>query len=399
LFDCFYYRFNVENDRWGLFSREGNQLIRPKYVEINKFSNGLIAVKYESGGWGYVDQMGNAIILSRYTEAGPFSRAGLAEVKIPYSIIEKNLNAIIDTKGNYVIRPNEYQLYQQGVLRINTNQEATPILPIEKYTYYQKLSSKYILVKLNGKVGVITSYGMELIPPVYDTILPPSPEGFFVVQKKDKFGIIGPDGNFTLPIPNKYERIYAFNEGMAKFMLKGKFGFLDHLNNVFISPQYPQTGVFTEGALAIMIRGKWGFMNKDERLIVQPNYDEVKPFKNGVTLVRTENKWNLVNKEGKELHQDLEKITEINTGRYLLVNNGKVGLADKNGKEIIAIKYDKLEDLGNGYVKVQRYGTWGVLDYKENIIIPLENDALYLYPQYNLVLTGKRGVQEEIRIK
>jgi hypothetical protein len=398
--DSLYIRVKTENDRWGLFSREGNQLIKPKFISMSNFSNGLIAVKYESGGWGYVDPIGNVLILSRYTEAGPFSKVGLAQVKIPYSIIEKDVVAIINTKGNFVIKPKEYNHYQQGIIRIDRNQEPVYIVPREKYSEYKKLNSKYILVKLNGKAGVITTEGLELIPPLYDTILPPSPEGFFVVQNKDKSGIIGPDGKFTLRIPNKYEKIYAFHEGLAKFMLKGKFGFLDHMNNVYISPQYSQTGDFTDGALAIVIRGKWGFMNKDERLIVQPNYDEVKPFKNGVSVVRTGSKWNLVNKEGKELQiQDLEEITELNTGRYLLKNNGKVGLADKNGKEILAIKYDELEDLGNGYVKVKRYGMWGLMDYKENIIMPVENDIFIYYPPYNLFLTGKKGEQVEVRVK
>jgi hypothetical protein len=398
--DSLFVRIQLPSGRWGLMDFKGLELIKPRFVEMNRFSNGLIAVKYDNGTWGYINSKGEVEILSRFSEAGEFSKEGLALVKIPYSAINKQLPAIINKRGEYVIRPDEYEDFLKGLIKISAKQKAGYIIPKEKYSGFQKMDDRYFRVFLNGKQGVVTSSGKELIPPLYDSVFSPSKDGYFVVKDQNSYGVIGPDGDFTLRYPNKYEKIYGFEEGYSKFLLKGKYGFLDPVNNVFISPQYSEAENFHEGLIALPIKNKWGFMNKDERLVVQPRYEVVKPFKNGVALVKINNKWNFVNKEGKEIYEDsLDMITELPTGRYLLSRDGRLGLADKNGKEIISVKYDKIEDMGNGYVKVKRGGNWGMLDYKENIIIPVENDVLRYYPKYGLVLTVKEGHREEIGLK
>jgi hypothetical protein len=399
ILDSLFVRVQLPNGKWGLKDFKGQELIKPRFAEMNKFSNGLIAVKYDNGTWGYVSSAGEVEILSRFSEAGDFSKE-VAVVKISYSAINKELPAIINKKGDYVIRPDEYDFYLKGVIKISDKQKVEYLIPKEKYSDYQKMDDRYFRIFLNGKQGVMTSSARELIPPLYDSVSSPSKDGYFVVKNQNRYGVIGPDGEFTLRYPNKYEKIYGFEEGYSRFLLKGKYGFLDPLNNVFISPQYAEAENFHEGFVALPIKNKWGFMNKDERLVVQPRYDVVKPFKNGIALVEVNNKWNFVNKEGKEIYEDsLDQITELPTGRYLLKRDGRFGLADKYGKEMVAVKYDNIEDISNGYIKVQRVGLWGLLDYKENIIIPVENDVLKYYSQYNLVLTVKKGQREEIGLK
>jgi hypothetical protein len=397
--DSLFVRVQTLHNKWGLIDSKGKELIKPRFMEMNKYSNGLIPVKYENGTWGYVSSSGDMLILSRFSEAGDFSRDGLALVRISYSAIGKDLPAIIDRKGDYVIRPDEYDFYLKGIIRINKEHKVEYLLPKENYSDYRKIDEKYFRIYRNGKQGIFAN-GKELIPALYDSVSNPSKEGYFVVRDQGRYGVIGPEGQFTLKYPNKYEKIYGFEEGYAKFQLKGKYGFLDPVNNVFISPQYAEAENFHEGLVALPINNRWGFMNKDERLVVQPRYEEVRPFKNGVALVKVNNKWNFVNRQGKEIYEDsLDQIAELNTGRFLLKRQGKLGLADKSGKEIVAVKYEKLEDLGNGYVKVQRAGMWGMLDYQENIIIPVENDILKYYPSYGMVLTVKKGQREEINLK
>ncbi|MFL5730179.1 MAG: WG repeat-containing protein [Cytophagaceae bacterium] len=399
IMDSLYVRVQLPNGKWGLMDYKGAELIKPKFLEMDKFSNGLIAVKYENGTWGYVAPSGEVLILSRFSQAGPFSKESIALVKIPYSAIDKELPAIINKNGDYVVRPDEYEDYRKGIIRV-ANQKARYVIPKDKYTDFRRIDEKYIRVYRNGKQGIVTESGTEFIPPIYDSVSAPSKDGFVVVKDMDRYGVIGPDGQFTLRYPNKYEKIYGFEEGYSRFLLKGKYGFLDPLNNVFISPQYAEAENFHEGLVALPIRGKWGFMNKDERLVVQPRYDAVKPFRNGFALVTVNGKWNFVMKDGKEIYEDsLDMITELKSGRFLLMRSGRYGLADKNGREVISVKYDKVEDLDNGYVKVQRNGLWGMLDYKENIIIPVENDILRYYPEYGRVLTVKKGQREEISVK
>jgi hypothetical protein len=97
--DSLFVRVQTLHNKWGLIDSKGKELIKPRFMEMNKYSNGLIPVKYENGTWGYVSSSGDMLILSRFSEAGDFSRDGLALVRISYSAIGKDLPAIIDRKG------------------------------------------------------------------------------------------------------------------------------------------------------------------------------------------------------------------------------------------------------------------------------------------------------------
>jgi len=122
-------------------------------------------------------------------------------------------------------------------------------------------------------------------------------------------------------------------------------------------------------------------------------------FKNGAAKVRAGTKYTIVNNEGRELHPLFEEVQETFTGRYLLRDSSKYGLADRNGREILAPKYDQIIELGNGYVKVERNGLWGILNYNADIIIPLENEALFYDAVTNTVFTVVVGKREKIKAK
>lgn len=386
-------------EKWGLLDHKGNILIKPKYAMMNAVSEGMIAAMREGGTWGYIAPSGSTEIIFRYIDAEDFKN-GRARVKVPYWLTKKDLYAIIDKKGEYIISPADYNFYDLGLLKIEKKNKVRCLIPIGKYSSYEKINATYVRVMRNGKYGMILTNGREIIAPVYDYVSDPSDTGLIIVEKDGKTGVVDERGNFTYKLSNRFEKVFGFHEGLSKMQLKGKYGFMDQHGDIWISAQYPDAGKISDGMVNVIIKGKWGFMNSKESLKVQPYYKEVKPFKNGVALVRENQKWNIVNKEGKELHKnDLDKIEETESGKYKLYSGDRVGMADKDGREILALKYEDLEEINDKMFLVKKNGLWGVLDKDENFILPIEHDIIIYEPANNTFITGTVGMQEQVHIK
>jgi hypothetical protein len=386
-------------EKWGLYDHKGNLLIRPKYSKMNESHNGLIAAMREDGTWGYVSATGSTEIIFRYEYAEDF-KDGLARVRVPYWLSKKDLYAIIDKSGEYVISPADYNMYESGLIRIDKFNKPSLLVSKDKYSSFDKVGSKFVRVFQNGKYGMINAEGREIISPVYDYVSAPSSDGIIIVEKDGKSGIVDSRGVFTFNLSNRFEKIYGFKEGFSKFLLKGKYGFMDRYGNVYISPQYPETGEMSDSMVNVVIKGKWGYLDFKENLKVQPYYEQALPFENGTAIVKENGKWNLINKDGRQLHKnDLDTIVKKESGRYQLVLNKKFGLANTKGKEIIAPKYEAVVEIGKNMIKVKKNGLWGVLDLNENFILPIEFDIIFYEPFNNTFITGTFGKQEQIHIK
>jgi len=87
----------------GVIDKAGNVVIAPdtKYTRIEKFSEGLAAVKVNNK-WGYIDTEGNEVIPPKYDNALPFSE-GLAAVGYGKLGDSSSKWGFIDKSGNEVI--------------------------------------------------------------------------------------------------------------------------------------------------------------------------------------------------------------------------------------------------------------------------------------------------------
>ncbi|MFL5730178.1 MAG: WG repeat-containing protein, partial [Cytophagaceae bacterium] len=85
--------------------------------------------------------------------------------------------------------------------------------------------------------------------------------------------------------------------------------------------------------------------------------------------------------------------------KWVVVSNKKFGLADSTGREILGPKYESIRDLNNGYVIVRKNGKWGVLDYQENFVIPIESDFMGYDPFNNYFFTGIAEKDEILQVK
>ena len=84
---------------WSYIDTAGTLVVDPfKYDELRKFSEGLAAVRGQSGKWGYVDKKGTPVIALTFVAAGDFSE-GLAAAG------RDGKWGYIDKTGNFVLVP------------------------------------------------------------------------------------------------------------------------------------------------------------------------------------------------------------------------------------------------------------------------------------------------------
>ena len=90
-----------------------------------------------------------------------------------------------------------------------------------KYDFIGPFSEHNVaVVKKGKKFGMVNSEGEEVLPAVYDALLPHT-EGSLLLMQKNKFGLASADG--TLLHKAEYEQIFRFNkQGIALALVKQK---------------------------------------------------------------------------------------------------------------------------------------------------------------------------------
>ena len=92
-------------------------------------------------------------------------------------------------------------------------------------------------------------------------------------------------------------------------------------------------------------------------------------------------KWGFIDKEGKEVipikYDWVENFSEGLAPVKLL--NGKWGYIDKEGKVVIPIKYDDAWPFREGLALVKLNGKWSYIDKEGKVVIPIKYEDVFPY--------------------
>lgn len=376
---------------WGLYDIKGKELLPPVFANLKLPSQNIIPVKGKQGLWGYVSLSGDTVLPFRYTYAGNFKNDS-ASVGIKGQLVAINRSGIV------VVPPQFYAQYYFGMYKMEDTANCYVYPPYFHYKYADA-GDGYILVKQGKDKGVVNKAGKVIVPIDYDSIFAPSVDTVFLVTKDFKIGTYDKYGN-VLSTPNeKLQQVFPLHCNRARMLKKDRYGYIDKMGNVRISPQYVNAMDYSENRAAVVITGRWGFIDEEENIKAQPYYSDVYSFIHGAARVKLDGKWNFVNKSGKEVNSSwYEEIKPTPYDNWYLYNKKRMGVADTSGQEIIVPRYEHIEDLGNGYYEVNREGRIGVLNSKADFIIPFEYDDAHYDPINHLFLMVTKGKEELIKI-
>ena len=185
------------------FDKQGQELGQVEGAAGFLSADGLLAVQAEDGAWGYVSRDGTQVIAPAYRQAGEFSD-GYAVVQL----MDSPGYAVIDTEGNEILLPSgATPLYMevyggQTVILTNGNRHALYALPSKTDPEAETTEEQ----EQAPTGSYLTDYIYQELSPFYD--------GCAMARQNNRWGIIGLDGNASVPFQYNYmsymgEGVYA----------------------------------------------------------------------------------------------------------------------------------------------------------------------------------------------
>ena len=414
--------YSYNREKIGLATIKGNILIEPCFGKVKPFVNGYAKVnngywydyededvfpkttyrKFSEGKWGIINSLGELVIPIEYesieieesyykvTKSIPNYFNGCNETYIQVSgHLNKKGELIIRNKnGEYILANKKFDwqedFNEEGLSKVyyktkigfvnnksqlvvssrNDGSVSCDFIIPEYFDWgYYNTEKTFIGIK-NGKQGVFTYDGIEIIPTEYDLITYPL-KNFYICVNQLEYGLFNADGHEILP--TKYKQIqfighdlFSAQEPDGRFRLFNKKGIC--VNDV----------LFDKICL-------FGDRNKRDYA-----YNESKEIENALyTIVQKDGLYGAINIMGElVLPIQYKELYSVNRNVFC----GDYHYIDSCGRRVsfrgdefvpIANDYDSAVLLENGFILVKKDRLYGCINRKGDIIIPIQyNDLL-----------------------
>ena len=159
----------------------------------------------------------------------------------------------------------------------------------------------------DGKVGFIDSRGKIVIRPLW--LLPAHQwiDGYF--EGLARFCVTGKCGFVDMHgvqvIEPKFEFADNFYEGLAAVQVDRRFGFIDHTGKIVIEPQFGSHWHFSDGRAPVWNgqktgSPKFGLIDTKGNFVLTPVFDQILPFKEGLARCQRDGKCGYLDRGGLE---------------------------------------------------------------------------------------------------
>jgi hypothetical protein len=174
----------LKNGKYGFIDAQGRLRIANRYEGVDKFSEDLAPAKIR-GKWGFINRQDQIAIQPVYDEVGLFKN-GIAFVRLQqnWGMIDKTGKVLLPVRYQQVkLLPSKNFLIQINDLQ-GLADASGKILILPKYKLLEDVGNGFAIVQRDGKYGVINLQGISTIPLMYDYIQYDPLNQFFIAQKK-----------------------------------------------------------------------------------------------------------------------------------------------------------------------------------------------------------------------
>ena len=452
------------NNKFGVFDLKGRDLIPMVYDELKSSFDSTFIFRKDSQYEGVININNEIIIPNKYDE--------IKNKYQTYAYLKDGKWGLFSNDGELLSR-NEYTSIssfspdllklekdgQYGLLEIAT---LKMIIPIE-YTSIDIFSEDYIKIKKENSYGLYSLADQKTIMPLEFQNIWKFSETFAKIKKGNKYGLY----NFRLKkygVPILYDRISDYENGNMIVELEDKYGIIDSMNRSILDLQELKIKDHHNGLAMVKKYTKnetetgYSYRNrfniyKDNQLLFpefinepqaydhdlwtqnknpesdvyeyKTEFDEFYFFHNGkisyrlpysksmshsfnkgleVLTLKTNDKWGLYEINGKELlspkyEEEIKYCSftftnPLNPPRYYKVKlNGLYGIVNEKEDEIIPLQYEKMVFVEYGWI-VQEKSKYGfiLLDDQEMTIPPMYDSAQEKFDRLICEVNGKFGV-------
>ncbi len=402
-------------DSYGLYNLETeNWTIPLEYSSLNNLSKNLYTAKKGQNA-GIVDESNNVITAFKWS-----SISGISGLENYVYVTTKKLKGIYSIIANKVtVQPKYKSIYKnsdENYFKVQNEFDEYNIIDINGKprfkTWYKELTAgkggrKYYIVKEEGKMGIIDENEKFIVPLNYQYIknTPYNDGSYLARNKKGKYGCISIDGNVTLPFD--YDNLDIMGYGNIAISGKGnKCGIVQVNNGLPFEIATCDFDDISKSSKAFIVKQnkKFGVMDLYGKMKTKLEFNEINSISNDLLVARKKDDWLLMNNNGETLTDKTYKKIEplVNHEKqgyyssknfsYLQVKykNGKYGIIDKVGNEIVGPIFEDLLSESKNIVQVKnngKFGLFNLLTKKE--ILPYEYDQITSSKKGYYVFKGK----------
>lgn len=256
-------------------------------------------------------------------------------------------------------------------------------------------------IKQNKKWGLMNAEGVLVQPAVYDAMGEFKHFGYAVMQRQGRVGLLSKTGAEV--IPPSYEDLKVLDSMFLAVMDEGEWRVINMSGNLVLEPGYDQVEVLRNGdwrAIAYSKNGLWGMVSDKGQVLASPQYDKVElmaPLPEWMTgtylLTRQGDMFGLLNGDGETILQPVaSEIRPYNDFLFFAKRNFLWGAYDANGKEVLAPKYQYFSKLSNNYLKLTTNGSVALFSLLYNkVVAEGEHDNYYPFSdEYALCRKNRR---------
>lgn len=188
-------------------------------------------------------------------------------------------------------------------------------------------------------------------------------EGFCGVMKDGKWGYIDTSGH--LAIPNQFDSVGPFVEGLARVNLGNQVGFIDKTGKYVINPQFYKAGDFHDGLAAVQGDGGWGFINKAGVYVIKPKFQpaSIDGFSNGLAGACLNGECGYIDRSGTfAIKPQFNTVNDFSENLAAVRINGKWGYVNTGGNMAINPQFDAVTMFSGGFAVVMVSGKSGTID-------------------------------------
>lgn len=365
-----------KNGKSGAINRKGETVVPFIYDKVNYFYNSGLAIVIKDKKFGFVDAFGKEIIpviyenvdqtmtdeivlVSKNKKWAFFSNKGEQLTDFEFEEVKQ---AYIKQDGR------DKDTYFKGDLAIVTignqskylNRNLNEVIPFGKYDYTESLNKNgFGIVAKNKKFGIINNQGIEIVPLEYDKIEHPKRYSnileLFVLEKNGTLQIF--DENIK-PIKQnilsyEWDKIDFDDYYLDVLLLKdsqNKFGIIDENGKTIMPFEFEELRPFDGKETTIAKKNNhFGIIDFKKKELVSFENDEIYSSKfSGFFVIKQKEKFGLFNKQGNKIldfvFEDLQPCFYDEDNKFIVKSKGKYGIIDITGKEIIPNEFDEISN-------------------------------------------------------
>lgn len=398
--------------KFGLLDKRAQSIVSFKYDSISFFSRNFDALKvWKKGKVGIINSKGKLVVEFATNDISfannDFSflirvdKAGNKEVKqkngkpfpYPYDFIKVLKNGLI------VVKDNKYGFVSNGELVIpfeydEINVHGISISPNSKkiITRYSNLQIPELIVRKNGKSGIFSPEGGEIVPVECDQIKYDESKRFYYLTKERKQGayLAGRKKYISM----EYDRIYL--DGMQYITLTkdGMQGILNYELETIIPFEYDKIRLKGGNKGFLVTKdGKQGWLDKEGKILIPVAYTKLDDFYDsgfsGFYKVSIGDSSGIIDLEGEQVVPVIYDFVYTQKQFFVgITKERKVGAYNKSGEEVLPTEYNRVYKSitrQSDAIILEKEGKQGILGDEGAIVLPVEHKKITYFHNSELL--------------